>query len=226
MEIFLNSVDPEVIKNLMSIYPLAGVTTNHKMIGALGKVPYADTIRAIREACGEKKFFTQVVSPDYEGMLKEAEYICKLAGDKTYVKLPSNEVGVKAIRTLHNSGYNTCGTLVFSTIQATMMLEAGADYVASFYSYMVNRKMDPDKMMAEIAAYIKNSGCKGKLMGAGFRTIEQVGIGIGSSDCININPDNLVEWMAYAPATETAQEFLDGFEEAWGVGTTILDFMQ
>ena len=225
MEIFLNSADPKTVERYLEIYPLDGVTSNQKMIGLLGKTSYADTIKGLRNACKEKKLFTQVVSKDYSGMIKEAEYICELAGkENTVVKLPSNEVGIQALKTLHNRGFKTCGTLVFSTIQAVMMLAAGADYVAVFYSYMVNLGLNPDKALEEIQGYIDKSGCKGKLIGAGFRNIDQIGTGIKlSPQAININPDSLTEWMHNLPSVDTTRNFIEGWEKTWGKGTTILD---
>ena len=141
------------------------------------KVNYADSLRTLRQAVGDKKLFTQVTSEDYEGILQEAEYICSITGKDTYIKVPANEVGVKAIRTLHERGYKTLGTLCFTTIQAMMALQAGADYVAVLYNYMVNVGYDASKTLKDIAAYVRESGCRGKLMGVGVRSQEQF------SDC-------------------------------------------
>lgn len=177
MELYLNEERADVIKKYMDFYPLDGITTNPKMIGSLGKVNYADSLRTLRQAVGDKKLFTQVTSEDYEGILQEAEYICSIAGKDTYIKVPANEVGVKAIRTLHERGYKTLGTLCFTTIQAMMALQAGADYVAVLYNYMVNAGYDASKTLKDITAYVNESGCHGKLMGVGVRSQEQF------SDC-------------------------------------------
>ena len=150
MELYLNEERADVIKKYMDFYPLDGITTNPKMIGSLGKVNYADSLRTLRQAVGDKKLFTQVTSEDYEGILQEAEYICSIAGKDTYIKVPANEVGVKAIRTLHERGYKTLGTLCFTTIQAMMALQAGADYVAVLYNYMVNAGYDASKTLKDI----------------------------------------------------------------------------
>ena len=91
MELYLNEEKADVIKKYMDLYPLDGITTNPKMIGSLGKVNYADSLRTLRQAVGDKKLFTQVTSEDYEGILQEAEYICSIAGKDTYIKVPANE---------------------------------------------------------------------------------------------------------------------------------------
>ena len=226
MELYLNEERADVIKKYMDFYPLDGITTNPKMIGSLGKVNYADSLRTLRQAVGDKKLFTQVTSEDYEGILQEAEYICSIAGKDTYIKVPANEVGVKAIRTLHERGYKTLGTLCFTTIQAMMALQAGADYVAVLYNYMVNAGYDASKTLKDITAYVNESGCHGKLMGVGVRSQEQF------SDCagcgcqpINLNADNITEWMMNEPSVRTTKNFMDGWEETWGAGFRIKDFI-
>ena len=226
MELYLNEERADVIKKYMDFYPLDGITTNPKMIGSLGKVNYADSLRTLRQAVGDKKLFTQVTSEDYEGILQDAEYICSIAGKDTYIKVPANEVGVKAIRTLHERGYKTLGTLCFTTIQAMMALQAGADYVAVLYNYMVNAGYDASKTLKDITAYVNESGCHGKLMGVGVRSQEQF------SDCagcgcqaINLNADNITEWMMNEPSVRTTKNFMDGWEETWGAGFRIKDFI-
>ena len=217
MELYLNEANPEIVKKYMALYPLDGITTNPKMIGSLGKIPYDDTLRALREAVGEKKLFTQVTSEDYDGILQEAEHICAVAGRNTYVKVPANETGIRALETLHKQGYKTLGTLCFTALQAVMALQAGADYVAVLYNYMVEAGYDASKTMKDIAAYVRESGCAGKLMGVGVRQPQQLG------DClfcgcqaINLNADNITGWMNNEPSVRTTRDFLAGWEVTWG----------
>ena len=195
MELYLNEEKADVIKKYMDLYPLDGITTNPKMIGSLGKVNYADSLRTLRQAVGDKKLFTQVTSEDYEGILQEAEYICSIAGKDTYIKV-------------------------------MMALQAGADYVAVLYNYMVNVGYDASKTLKDIAAYVRESGCRGKLMGVGVRSQEQF------SDCagcgcqaINLNANNITEWVMNDPSVQTTKNFMDGWEETWGVGFRIKDFI-
>ena len=53
MELYLNEEKADVIKKYMDLYPLDGITTNPKMIGSLGKVNYADSLRTLRQAVGD-----------------------------------------------------------------------------------------------------------------------------------------------------------------------------
>ena len=138
MELYLNEERVDVVKKYLDLYPIDGITTNPKMMGNLGRSPYEKNLRLLREAVGDKKLFTQVTSENYEDILSEARYICSIAGRDTYIKVPANEVGIKALKTLHEQGYRTLGTLCFTTIQAVMALQAGADYVAVLYNYMVS----------------------------------------------------------------------------------------
>lgn len=225
MEFYLNEPNPEIVEKYMRLYPLDGITTNPKMIGSLGRIPYADTLHHLRAAVGNKKLFTQVTAEDYDGILQEAAYICSIAGLDTYIKVPANEVGIRALRTLHEQGYKTLGTLCFTAIQAVMALQVGADYVAVLYNYIEEAGYDASKTMKDIAAYVRESGCHGKLMGVGVRKPEQFG------DClfcgcqaINLNADNISAWMENAPSVRTTRDFLSGWEATWGKDVKIKDF--
>ena len=101
MELYLNEERVDVVKKYLDLYPLEGITTNPKMMGNLGRTPYEKNLRLLREAVGDKKLFTQVTSENYEDILSEARYICSIAGRDTYIKVPANEVGIKALKTLH-----------------------------------------------------------------------------------------------------------------------------
>ena len=74
MEFYLNEPNPEIVEKYMRLYPLDGITTNPKMIGSLGRIPYADTLHHLRAAVGNKKLFTQVSAEDYDGILQEAPH--------------------------------------------------------------------------------------------------------------------------------------------------------
>ena len=119
-------------------------------------------------------------------------------------------------KALHKRGYRTLGTLCFSTVQAVMALQAGADYVAVLYNYMVQAGYDAAKIMRDIAAYVSESGCNGKLMGVGVRTQMQF------SDCagcgcqaINLNADNITEWIMNTPSVCTLEDFMGGWTATW-----------
>lgn len=226
MELYLNEPSPEVIAKYLDLYPIDGVTLNPKMIATLGAGDYAETLRTLRKTVGNKKLFTQVTSDNYEDILKEARYIVSVAGPDTYVKVPANEVGIKAIGTLHKEGIHTLGTLCFTCIQAVMALQAGADYVAVLYNYMVDAGYDAAKTMRDIAAYVKESRCHGQLMGVGVRNQMQFSDCVGAGcTAINLNADNITEWMLNEPAVSTTKSFMDGWIQTWG-DTRIVDFIE
>ena len=227
MELYLNEEKVEVIEKYFDLYPFDGITTNTKMMGALGKVDYVDTLKNLRKAVGDdKKIFTQVTSDNYDDILREAEFIVSAGGFNTYVKVPANEVGIKALKTLHEQGYKTLGTICLNSIQAIMALQVGADYVAVFYNYMVQAGYDAAKTMKDIAAYVKQSGCNGQLMGVGCKKQEQFSDCVGCvCTAINVNAGSLTEWMLNEPAVATTKSFMDGWIQTWG-DTRIKDFIK
>jgi len=73
----------------------------------------------------------EVISLEYEGMIKEARELAKIA-DNITVKIPMTVEGLKAVKTLSGEGIKTNLTLVFSALQALMAAKAGATFVSPF----------------------------------------------------------------------------------------------
>ena len=64
----------------------------------------------------------------FEGMIKDAHMIVELLGKNTVVKLPSTPTGFKAMMALKKEGITTCGTVVYTPMQAYLAAKAGASY--------------------------------------------------------------------------------------------------
>ena len=73
----------------------------------------------------------EVVSTDYDGILKEAHELSKIHKN-IVVKVPLIKEGLKAVRTLSSENINTNVTLCFSASQALLAAKAGATYISPF----------------------------------------------------------------------------------------------
>ena len=222
-EIFMNCENPETAAKYMENYPfLAGITINPMMIARLKRTDYFNILKEMRAAIGNRKLFSQVISRDSEGMLKEADLIREAGGENTVVKVPAIEAGMKVIKTLSDRGIATCGTLCTSTIQGVMALEAGADYIVPFYFHMLNDNLDPVTVTKELVAFSKMLG-RGKVMTAAHRTIEQFGecLALGVH-CCTLNPGFIDDGMANPCVVKNLNEFLGAWDEVFQ-GKTILD---
>ena len=224
MELMINSEDTSILEVCLDIYPVDGITTNPMMLSRRNEQDYFDIIKSLRKVAGDRKLFTQVVSPTYEGMVEEAEIICEAAGKDTYVKIPANQTGIKVIKTLSARGFNTLGTVVYSFIQGALCLKAGAKYVAPFFEPMVSHGMDGLAIIRQIVLFNEEGGYGGKIMAAGCRNSTQLGDLIECGiDAVTVDPEFLKNEMHVLPSAEFQDMFIERWESKFGRGTTIVD---
>ena len=224
MELMLNSEKTDLVEKYLDLYPIDGVTTNPLMLSKRKEKDYFDIIKSLRKAAGSRKLFTQVVSPVYEEMLEEAEIIIEAAGKDTYVKIPANETGIRAIKALSARGINTLGTVVYSFVQGAMCLKAGAKYIAPFYEPMLLAGIDGDAVIRQLALFIEKGGYEGKILSAGCRTSKHLGDLIADGiHAVTVDPDFLTGEMNVLLSVANQNKFIESWESKFGVGVKIID---
>ena len=129
MKFFIDTANIEQIKDANNMGMVDGVTTNPSLIAR----EEGEFKEIIAEICGivEGPVSAEVISLEYDGMVKEARELAKIATN-ICVKIPMTVEGLKAVKTLSSEGIKTNVTLVFSALQALMAAKAGATYVSPF----------------------------------------------------------------------------------------------
>lgn len=129
MKFFVDTADTKEIQELADTGLLDGVTTNPSLVAKAGK----DFLEVVKEITGivSGPVSAEVVALDYEGMLREAEVVRKIA-DNVAVKLPLTPDGLKACKTLTGDGTMVNVTLCFSANQALLAAKAGATFISPF----------------------------------------------------------------------------------------------
>jgi len=129
MKFFVDTADVADIADLAATGLLDGVTTNPSLIHKAGR----NFLEVVKEICGlvEGPVSAEVVAADYEGMLREAEVVRKLANN-VCVKLPLTMDGLKACKKLTSEGTMVNVTLCFSANQALLAAKAGATFISPF----------------------------------------------------------------------------------------------
>jgi len=226
MELMVNSYDVAELEDILYKYPIiCGVTTNPQMLSCRKENDYFEIIKSIRKVTGERKLFTQVVSPLWEEMVEEAAIILEAAGKDTYVKIPANEAGVKAIYELHAKGVRTLGTVVHSFWQGALCLMAGAEYIAPFYESMVAAGTDGEGVIAQLAEFANSLGEDQKVMAASVRNSTHIG---NMFECgiqaITLNPDTIMNSLDCFAAVAFQDYFIENWEAKFGKGVKIINF--
>ena len=108
---------------------IAGLTTNPSLVAKEGRDFYEllNTVTKIVDG----PISAEVISLDYEGMLREARDLAKIHKN-IVVKIPMTEEGLKTVKTLSSEGIKTNVTLIFSANQGLLAARAGASYVSPF----------------------------------------------------------------------------------------------
>ena len=129
MKFFADTAEVKDIQELNDLGLLDGVTTNPSLIAKSGR-KFKDVIAEIC-AIVEGPVSAEVVSLDYEGMMREAADLRKIARNVT-IKVPLTLDGLKACKALTSDGCMVNVTLCFSAIQALLAAKAGASYISPF----------------------------------------------------------------------------------------------
>jgi len=129
MKFFLDTANIEEIRNAAEYGLIDGVTTNPSLISK-EKRGFKEIILEIAQII-DGPISAEVVSTDYEGILREAYELAKLR-QNIVVKIPMIKEGIKALKRLSKDGIRTNVTLIFNCNQALIAAKLGATYVSPF----------------------------------------------------------------------------------------------
>ncbi len=153
MKIFLDTANTAEIKRAVELGLIDGVTTNPSLLSKEGKEPVAQLKEIIRLVHGPVN--AEVVSPDANGMVKEAKPLSKM-GKNVVIKIPMCEQGLIAVKRLSEQGIKTNVTLVFSSSQALLAAKAGASFVSPFVGRIDDISGNGMELIQEIVTIFDN----------------------------------------------------------------------
>ena len=153
MKFFVDTADTAEIKSLAASGLLDGVTTNPSLIAKSGR----KILDVIAEICAlvEGPVSAEVAATDYDGMMREAAVLKKIAAN-VIVKLPLTPDGLRACKALTSDGVKTNVTLCFSAAQALLAAKAGATFVSPFVGRLDDIGQDGMGLIADIVQIYRN----------------------------------------------------------------------
>ncbi|MBK7631618.1 MAG: fructose-6-phosphate aldolase [Ignavibacteriales bacterium] len=166
MKFFIDTANINEIKEAATLGILDGVTTNPSLVSKEGKDfrKLLDEILAIVDG----PVSAEVISTDYEGILKEAYDLAKIHKN-IVVKVPLIKEGLKAVRTLTSENIKTNVTLCFSASQALLAAKAGATYISPFVGRLDDISTNGMDLIAQIVQIYKNYDYKTEVLVASIR---------------------------------------------------------
>lgn len=174
MEFLFDTANLEDIRKYIEIYPVTGITSNPSILKAEGEIDFFTHMRAIRQLIGERMLHIQVTAQDCEGMIKDARAILKNVDDRIFIKIPTTEEGLKAMRILKAQGAGVTATAIYTKIQGFMAIACGVDFIAPYYNRMENLDIDSCETIASFRRMIDENGAETKILAASFKNIAQV----------------------------------------------------
>lgn len=172
MDIYVDSANIEEIRLAKELGLADGVTTNPTLISK----EKGEFKEILKDICAEVSgpVHAEVLSLDFEGILKEGKELAKIA-DNIVIKIPMINEGLKAVRVLASEEIDTNVTLMFSPGQAILAAKAGATYVCPFLGRLDDISHDGLELIGVIRSILMNNpDLDTRIIAASIRTPNHV----------------------------------------------------
>ncbi len=212
MKIFIDTANVEEIKAAARLGVLSGVTTNPSLIAKEGR-KFEDVIAQITEIV-DGPISAEVISPDAEGMVKEAKELCKIHPN-IVIKVPICEEGLVAVSSLKKLGIKTNVTLIFSADQALLAARAGASFVSPFIGRLDDISSDGAALIEEISDIFAIHGIETEIIAASIRGPQDTVRAARAGAHIATIPYKVIMQMIKHPLTDRG---IAQFNADWAAG--------
>ena len=167
MDIWLDSVDIELITLANKLGILRGITTNPSIIKASGKRLEEIILKLLPIQKGPLSI--QVLSNRAEEIIEQAELLRDFS-ERIIVKVPVTQEGLKAIYALSHLQLPIMATAIVTAYQALFACHAGALYLALYLSQIEK----PQATVEQILFQIKTRGFETQTLAASIHSLDQV----------------------------------------------------
>jgi transaldolase len=166
MKVWLDTANLDEIREAVSWGVVRGATTNPTHIANAGVSDFKSHILKIIDLV-EGPVSAEVVSTDWQGMVREAEEIATWS-EHVVVKIPTIIEGLKAMKVV--SQFATINaTLIFSPNQAYMAAAAGAYYVSPFVARLDAIGQDGMQVVRDTVKIFQNYDWEKEVVAASIR---------------------------------------------------------
>jgi transaldolase len=210
MKFFVDTADVKEIRELAETGLLDGVTTNPSLVAKSG----GDFKTTIKEICQivEGPVSAEVTATEAGKMVEEGRTLAKIA-DNVAVKVPLTWDGLKACRTLTQSGIAVNVTLCFNANQALLAAKAGATFISPFLGRLDDIGLDGMELVREIRAIYDNYAFDTEILAASIRSVNHVKeAALAGADVATV-PPQVIRDLVKHPLTDKG---LQAFLADWG----------
>ena len=211
MKFFVDTADVGEIKELNDLGLVDGVTTNPSLILKSG----GSIAEVTKQICDivDGPVSAEVVATDYEGMMREAAVLAKIA-DNVCIKVPLTLDGLKACRAIRGQGRLVNVTLCFSANQALLAAKAGASFISPFIGRLDDISLDGMDLIAEIRQIYDNYDYPTEILAASARTVNHIKqAALIGSDVVTAPPAVLKSLVKHPLTDNGLKQFLADWEK-------------
>ncbi|MCB2200790.1 fructose-6-phosphate aldolase [bacterium] len=211
MKLFIDSADINEIREAAEMGVLDGVTTNPSLVAKTGKT-FETVVKEILEVV-DGPVSLEVVSTDFEGMMREADDLVKY-GENVVIKIPLIRDGIKATKALSDKGVKVNVTLCFSPMQALIAAKAGAAYISPFVGRLDDISHDGMELIQQIVDIYGNYMFDTEVLVASVRNpIHMLEAALMGADVATV-PFKVIGQLIKHPLTDSGlQQFLADWEK-------------
>ena len=206
MQLFLDTTDTEVLKDLVATGLVDGVTTNPTLIAKSGR----PMLQVIAEICDlvEGPVSAEVAATDVAGMLAEGTRLASVATN-VVVKLPLTREGLIATSEFAVQGIATNVTLCFSAAQALLAAKAGATYISPFIGRLDDYGADGMDLITQIRAIYDNYEFDTEILAASIRNPAHVTTAaLAGANCATLPPSVFLDLFKHPLTEKGLQQFM------------------
>jgi len=217
MQLFIDTAETDLIRELAETGLVDGVTTNPSLIAKSGR-PMTEVIAEICDLV-EGPVSAEVAAVEAAAMIAEGEKLAKISPNVA-VKVPLTFEGLKATTALAQQGIMVNVTLCFTPTQALLAAKAGAAFISPFIGRLDDAGEDGMELIREIRAVYDNYEFDTDILAASIRNTRHVSdSAIAGADAATIPPAVFRELVKH-PLTDRG---LDQFLSDWAkTGQSIL----
>ena len=209
MKIFIDTANVDEIIKYANVGFIDGVTTNPALMATEQRTAI-DVIHEIVKIV-DGPISVEVVSTDYDGMVKEARHLASLH-DTIVVKLPAIPEGFRALNTVSEMGIRVNFTMIYTANQALIAAKLGATFVSPFVGRLDATSTQGSDLIREIVAIYDIHGYETEVLAASMRNqiyVKEAALAGAHAATI---PPNVLEAML---ESEMSKASLDGFLAQW-----------
>lgn len=213
MQIWLDTIDLETVKDASKTGILSGITTNPSILSKTKNIP--ETLSGLLQL-QKGPVAVQVTSKNAEDMIEEGRHIFDFS-ERMIVKVPVNKEGLIAIHQLCEDKIPVLGTGIFTPTQALLAANLGASYIAPYFCHIGTPEEAVETLQA-ITDILKVNGFKTKVLAASLRSVDHIiacaRLGIAAA---TIKEDLYYKLTETHPACENfSQKFLTDWQQTHG----------